>query len=459
MQKLRSRHIIHIFAIVHAVIVLLCYASGVRDEFFLTVATIALITILAVRRNQGLGIVAACIIAGNILGFVIGTYGARLLSPLISSQAWVHAITSFCATEILGFGLLLLFSRFGSNRHHNTSLAQWLPGLKQIIPLIGLLFLFRIAYSRIFNNLLNEDVANITFRLLLGNSFASLVLVCSNIIYVILTRRLQWFSKPLGYTIGIVTESIAISILTALIIGYNLPFGTSTPFADASFLQLCSISLLANLAVYVVVVLLDYVQTTRYRIIREKEKRHLAQFQYNILKQKVNPHFLFNSLNILNGLVEEQKNTEASEYIHKLASLYRYMLQTEKEHTVCLQEELEFTDRYIDLLKVRFPNGFSVTKKIDIDTATYSVVPCSLQLLIENALKHNVVHPERPLHITISTHNDTISVTNNRQPKYSNAESTHVGLKSISQQYINISGRDIVINENDEQYCVELPLI
>ena len=115
MKTLRCWHIIHIFAIIHAVIVLLCGAFNVADEFILTVATVSMIAIIGVRNGQGLGIIAACVIAGNILGFMIGTYGAVLLSNIL--PAWLlHATTSFITTELLGFGLLLIFNSMGGGR-------------------------------------------------------------------------------------------------------------------------------------------------------------------------------------------------------------------------------------------------------------------------------------------------------------------------------------------------------
>jgi LytS/YehU family sensor histidine kinase len=165
-------------------------------------------------------------------------------------------------------------------------------------------------------------------------------------------------------------------------------------------------------------------------------------------------------LNILNGLIEENKNREAGEYVRQLASLYRYMLHNENEQVVRLQEELEFIDRYIKLLRVRFPNGFTVEYQIAPTALNKCVVPCSLQMLIENAFKHNVVHPNTPLHITIGCSDDTIWVHNNLQRKSSvSNESTHLGLKNISKQYHDTVGKDIKIIETTDSYNVELPLI
>ena len=205
--------------------------------------------------------------------------------------------------------------------------------------------------------------------------------------------------------------------------------------------------------------MISYVYTTRSRIEKEQEKRRLAQFQYNILKQQVNPHFLFNSLNILNGLIEEEKNEEACEYVRKLASLYRYMLQNENEHLVRFSEELEFIDQYIDLLKVRFPYGFTIDINIEQHYLGKFVVQCSIQTLIENAFKHNIVRAEQPLHITITIDDDYICVRNNLQLKSSSSDSTKVGLQNISKQYTATIGKDIIINRNDKLFEVKLPLI
>ena len=457
MKTLRCWHIIHIFAIVHAVIVLLCGVLNVADEFILTVATVSMIAIIGVRNGQGLGIIAACVIAGNILGFMIGTYGAVLLSNIL--PAWLlHATTSFITTELLGFGLLLIFnSMSGGERELNSN--RWMPNLLPMILMLAALLAVRVIYSNIFGNMLSDEVVNLSLRMLLSNSLAIITLICCNVIYLIISQRFEWLSTPVGYTVGIIGESAVIASITSVIIGYNLPFGTDIAFKNASFIQLFSITIIANLLIYVAMVLVSYVYQTRTRIEKEQEKRRFAQYQYNILKQQVNPHFLFNSLNILNGLIEEQKTVEASEYVRKLAKLYRYMLQNENEQLVRLQDELTFINQYTDLLQVRFPNGFSIEQKIDDNCCSRFVVHCSLQVLIENAFKHNIVRAEQPLRIEIESSNDYITVRNNLQPKSSSEDSTKVGLKNISKQYLTAIGKDIVVTKDENLFEVKLPLI
>lgn len=457
MKTLRCWHIIHIFAIVHAVIVLLCGVLNVADEFILTVATVSMIAIIGVRNGQGLGIIAACVIAGNILGFMIGTYGAVLLSNIL--PAWLlHATTSFITTELLGFGLLLIFNSMGGGERELNS-NRWMPNLLPMILMLAALLAVRVIYSNIFGNMLSDEVVNLSLRMLLSNSLAIITLICCNVIYLIISQRFEWLSTPVGYTVGIIGESAVIASITSVIIGYNLPFGTDIAFKNASFIQLFSITIIANLLIYVAMVLVSYVYQTRTRIEKEQEKRRFAQYQYNILKQQVNPHFLFNSLNILNGLIEEQKTVEASEYVRKLAKLYRYMLQNENEQLVRLQDELTFINQYTDLLQVRFPNGFSIEQKINDNCCSRFVVHCSLQVLIENAFKHNIVRAEQPLRIEIESSNDYITVRNNLQPKSSSEDSTKVGLKNISKQYLTAIGKDIVVTKDENLFEVKLPLI
>lgn len=457
MKTLRCWHIIHIFALIHAAIVILCGVLSVSDEFILTVATVSMIAIIGVRNGQGLGIIAACVIAGNILGFMIGTYGAVLLSNILS--AWLlHATTSFITTELLGFGLLLIFNSMGGGERELNS-NRWVPNLLPMILMLVVLLAVRVIYSKIFGDMLSDEVVSLSLKLLLSNSLAIITLICCNVIYLIISQRSEWLSTPVGYIVGIISEAVVIATITSIIIGYNLPFGADIAFYKASFIQLFSITIIANLLIYVAMSLVLYVYQTRSRIEKEQEKRRFAQYQYNILKQQVNPHFLFNSLNILNGLIEEQKTMEASEYVQKLALLYRYMLQNENEHLVRLQEELVFINQYIDLLKVRFPQGFIVEQKINEGYGGRFVVQCSLQVLIENAFKHNIVRAEQPLHIEIESNDDYIIVRNNLQPKSSSEDSTKVGLKNISKQYMAAIGKDIEVIKSENLFEVKLPLI
>ena len=214
-----------------------------------------------------------------------------------------------------------------------------------------------------------------------------------------------------------------------------------------------------SLTLAVVVVLADYALRQQRRAQAVSEQANLAQYRYHKLKQQVNPHFLFNSLNVLDYLIQEQTREDASRYTHKLAEVYRYMIKSEDETTVRLRDEMEFVSQYADLLKVRFPEGLEVQTDIPEEALSRSVVPCCVQLLVENATKHNAVQPDHPLRIRISADFESVTVTNNRIPKPRRFASTGLGLQYIRQQYKDLSGKSITVLEDEQNYTVTLPLL
>ncbi len=220
-----------------------------------------------------------------------------------------------------------------------------------------------------------------------------------------------------------------------------------------------SILLDYSLTLAVVVVLAAYALKLQRRALAASEQANLAQYRYHKLKQQVNPHFLFNSLNVLDYMIQEQSAEDASRYTHKLAEVYRYMIKSEDLTASRLRDEMEFVSQYVDLLKVRFPEGFEVVTDIPEEALSRSVVPCCVQLLIENATKHNAVRKDRPLRVEISAGADSVTVTNNRIPRISQAPSTGLGLQYIRQQYQDLSGRGITIKDEPDRYTVILPLL
>ena len=205
--------------------------------------------------------------------------------------------------------------------------------------------------------------------------------------------------------------------------------------------------------------MIEYAITARRNAESEKDRADLAKFQYLNLKQQVNPHFLFNSLNILDALVLDGKDREASTYIHKLAGIYRYMLKNEEETTVSLRDEMTYVEMYCDLLKVRFQEGFNLLTDIPEEDMARFVIPCSVQLLIENATKHDAVSPERPLNVSITSDGDSITVTNNLIPRVTRSQSSGLGLNYIRKQYMERSGKGIEIEKTEGAYTVKLPLL
>lgn len=236
----------------------------------------------------------------------------------------------------------------------------------------------------------------------------------------------------------------------------NYSFAESLVFSEFT-LYLCLSAFALQMVLFVY--LGGYTAIAKRQAGAEKEKRHLAQYRYHKLSQQVNPHFLFNSLNILDSLVEDGKNRQASEYIQKLASLYRYLLRNEDETLVRLKDELNFVEQYSNLLKVRFQEGFMMSFNLSAESLNYYVVPCSLQLLVENATKHNSTNVNDPLIIKITASGRSLKVSNNIRPKIGKINSTGKGLKYLSAQYKDLSDKDISVTQTDTEFTVELPLL
>lgn len=186
---------------------------------------------------------------------------------------------------------------------------------------------------------------------------------------------------------------------------------------------------------------------------------NLAKYRYLKLKQQVNPHFLFNSLNILDCLIQENDSAKASSYTHKLAGIYRYMLGNEDKNTVSLKEELDFVSQYIDLLLVRWPEGLEFKIEIEEALMNRELIPCSIQMLIENAIKHNAVRPDNKLVIDIHTTAKSIVVSNNRCPRLSQPDSTGIGLANLRQQYKDMGDKSIIVKSSEHSYSVILPFL
>ena len=192
---------------------------------------------------------------------------------------------------------------------------------------------------------------------------------------------------------------------------------------------------------------------------KANEMSNITNYSYIRLQQQVKPHFMFNNLNILNSLVIENKNQEASSFIYKLAYLYRYMIENEEENLVTIREELDFVNEYTDLMKVRFGSSFDVVTEVDESIMANFVVPCSIQLLIENAIKHNGGTAQTPLNIRIYNTTTHIVIWNNRLKKNTCEPTTHIGLNYIQKLYNDLSPKELKVKSTDEEFVVELPII
>ncbi|MBP9793901.1 MAG: histidine kinase [Flavobacterium sp.] len=183
-----------------------------------------------------------------------------------------------------------------------------------------------------------------------------------------------------------------------------------------------------------------------------------ASAQFESLKNQIDPHFLFNSLNVLSSLIEENPE-KAQKFTTSLSKIYRYVLEQKDKELVSVEEELSFAKTYMNLLKMRFENSIAYELPSDFDTSEARVVPLSLQLLLENTIKHNVVSEQKPLHIKIFIENNYLIIQNNLQKKEVLQDRQGVGLQNIVNRYALISERKVIIEQNQEFFIVKIPIL
>lgn len=199
---------------------------------------------------------------------------------------------------------------------------------------------------------------------------------------------------------------------------------------------------------------------------RDEMKKQLEDLQrenlaskYSSLKNQISPHFLFNSLNTLTSLMYADRDL-ASDFVSRLASSYRYILENREEDLVSLEKELSFLDAFVFMMNVRHKDAVIININIKAEPKKYVIPTLSLQMLVENALKHNYYSKERPLYIDISCiENNALVVKNTLRKRRLDEETTKLGLKNIKKRYSYYTSKDVLVREEKDSYEVILPLL
>lgn len=248
---------------------------------------------------------------------------------------------------------------------------------------------------------------------------------------------------------------MGILVMVILVIAHQELFQVSKMDAPIMF-ELRGV--LINLIVYMFLHLLfQNYQTQQIAVELERTQAVNLGAQYELLKQQVNPHFLFNSLNTLKSMVDIQ-DPQSSDFILKLSDFYRFTLESRKLDLITLREELQILDSYVYLLKARFEDGFVLINEIDQKQYDSAIPPFTLQLLIENCIKHNVVSLDKPLQIKLYTEADFLVIENPIQLKRG-AVSTGVGLDNINQRFSHLIHKEIEIDKTETIFKVKIPMI
>ncbi len=271
----------------------------------------------------------------------------------------------------------------------------------------------------------------------------------------------DWFNKPLK---KIVTLLLAISFYTipvssVLLVGWYYIFGQGR--VD------WNVVVTSTLIIMICVIFITHVYETVF-LVKESESEMLrneqlerarAEAELEALKNQIDPHFIFNSLNTLSYLIEARP-AKAKKFNDNLAEVYRYILQNKARELVLLRDEMEFLKSYFLLLKIRFEKAVQLELNIpDESLDQFLIPPISLQILAENAIKHNEFSDSQPLVIKIDQMEDHLQITNSIKKKTLRKPSSRIGLNNLAERYKLTTGKDIQINQDEKEFIVKLPVL
>jgi LytS/YehU family sensor histidine kinase len=271
-----------------------------------------------------------------------------------------------------------------------------------------------------------------------------------------INKRISWVQFPFKrFVVGIIS-TVGYTVFVAMILLKLWEWSRDIKFTSYYIFILISliITFLITLFLHGREFLLQWKQSA---VEAERYQKESLSAKYESLKNQINPHFLFNSLNVLSNLVYTDQE-KAALFIKKMADVYRYVLDTQGRELVDVEEELKFAESYIYLQQIRFGNNLKVN--IQVDHNHGKVLPLAIQMLIENAIKHNEVSSQLPLEININSTQSYIEVVNTIQAKYLPREdSPGLGLENIRKRYEFLTSQPVEVKDQDGKFLVRIPVL
>ena len=267
------------------------------------------------------------------------------------------------------------------------------------------------------------------------------------------------FKRIIILFIAIVTVIFAADFFGNHFLTYFFSLFDITSRHTMSFKVLLAITIIVVMDMAIYEAIYYYVRLKKSIREEEQTKQVMIQAQLDTLTNQAKPHFLFNSLNTLRDIIDVEDKEDAKVFVDKLSDVYRFILESGNSNLLQLHEELKFVKSYIHIQKERFGDNLVIDWDISEDKLSTMIIPMSLQLLIENAIKHNIVSKAKPLIISVKTEGNQLIVSNKIQKKSTQLPSTKIGLKNITRRYSLVSDKAIEINNDGEFFTVILPLL
>ncbi len=323
-----------------------------------------------------------------------------------------------------------------------------------------------VHFSSWFDEFLSNDFTQRPVLVLLANAVMELLITFSicYILFLINSLILKPFDIQIKKPKARFILTVLVSLSLVLVLSDLLYELKSFVFPRKGLTRQESVFVFKDIFVAMVVIISMYVM----RIIHQNQQNKLEiqnlkienlQRQFEALKNQVSPHFLFNALSSLKTLITESPDV-AVDYLSHLSSVLRYTLQVNENDLVNLSDELKFVDSYYFLVKLRFTTNISIVQKIDDKMLAYKMPPLALQILLENAIKHNEISKRNSLEISIyTTENDTLVVSNNINKKIGEEPGSGIGLSNLANQYRILGEKEITIRFDKQKFTVEIPLL
>ena len=277
----------------------------------------------------------------------------------------------------------------------------------------------------------------------------------------LLDKKIKWIEKPVQRSVLGIISLVFYSVIAFMLVKYLMYFLKyhSLPDEGWDFAARSSFfTFMISFNISLIFTAIGFFKAWKKAVVKaENLKVEMMAYKYESLRNQLNPHFLFNSFNVLSDLVYADQ-AMAVKFINQLSDLFRYVLDCRDKELVPLSEELEFMRSYIYLLKTRFEDKLDI--KIDLlAEADDLIVPMTLQLLVENAVKHNEVSEAFPLHVRICRDGNYIEVLNSLKVKKVGGDSKNTGLKNIVQQFGFFTDKQIDVLESDGKFIVRVPIL
>lgn len=303
----------------------------------------------------------------------------------------------------------------------------------------------------------------VQWKYILYNYVYALTIGVANILFFgLLNSRFSWDKEAKKLIIYGVVGSVAVSTLSFFLARVIHKIGidgyTYEKFIEVEHVQNYIFSMLIAFIITLIFHLFYFYKALQESKIKEQKiisKESSARLQ--ALKDQLDPHFLFNSLNVLTSLIEENPEN-AQDFTTGLSKIYRYVLEQKEKEKISLKEEISFAKTYINLLKMRFEDSIHFKIELSCDQGYY-LIPLSLQLVLENAIKHNRISASNPLHIGIFIEEDMLLIENTYQPKKQTSDRKGVGLANIEERYSLFTDKKIKIEYKDDKFQIYLPLL